>query len=94
MENLAFAEEPQENTQKTKVLYRSELKSSENSGFAKEHILNNGKHWFRVNLWKTSRKHWFCLGAYGQRKEHIGFTQDPIENARKTQVLSGNLLET
>ena len=46
----------------------------------------------RTHLWKTCGKHMFCIGNNGKRKANLGFAWEPIENARQTQVLCGNLL--
>ena len=58
-----------------------------------------------LNQWKTQRKHRFCVRTYGKLKENIGFViefienkkentccaWEPIENARDTHGLRGNI---
>ena len=42
------------------------------------------------NLWKTKRKHRFCVGTNRKRKGNVGFAWEPMENVMKTYVFRGS----
>ena len=52
---------------------------------------NIGVVWKRI---ENKRKHLFCIGTNGKHKDNTCVAWEPIEHARKTQVLRRNLWKT